>query len=114
MNSNIDNIINDFRKVCEAAEAALVEWGGVGSIQFPVLHTMVISKLGMDMIQDKDLEAQIRQYVRKNPKYHISRGAKGGVMLAEVYQAKMTKKVNLRREVEEAVNAKLQNNESAA
>lgn len=59
------------------------------NLQFPALLALVGARLKLTPENLKDVDPFIRYYVRSNPTYYVSRGAKGGIQRAEVHQRKL-------------------------
>lgn len=69
-------------------EEVLSEWNGEGCYQFPALLGKIQLKMNWDEKQLRAKEPIIREYVRKHPDWHVTRGAHGGIMRAADKQKK--------------------------
>jgi len=79
-NKIFEELYSELRPIWEATELALNEWQGEGNLQFPILLGMVAVRLNWDEKQLRQNDPYVRQYVRAHPDWHVTRGAKGGIM----------------------------------
>lgn len=82
-----DQIVEDVGKkameIYRTALSLLQDWKFDTNYQFPNLIDNVAKKLNItDDSEKKELDAQIRFFVRRNPVYKSKRGAHGGIALA--------------------------------
>ncbi len=94
MNENVKNYLGFCQEVSEATEQALVEHFAKSeeNLQFPTLVTAVSGIINCDSKIFGDVDQHVRQYVRRHPDYHVSRGAKGGIMLKAIYEKRLAGK----------------------
>lgn len=92
MNEDLKRSSEFFITVCESAEAILDEYKFAENLQFPDLLEMVIARLSLDASLFKDADHFIRYHVRNHSKYHVSRGAKGGIMPKATHAKKLALK----------------------
>ena len=94
MNDNVKNYLAFCQQVSEATEQALEGYFAKSeeNIQFPSLVTTVSSMINHDPKVVADVDQHVRQYVRRHADYHVSRGAKGGIMKMAVYQKRQAGK----------------------
>ena len=84
------------RTIYLATEESLeFDWDRKENLQFPNLLTFVMARLKADPKTASDIDPHMRSYVRTHPKYYVSRGAKGGIMLRSVYEARQAKKAEV-------------------
>src|SRR5208282_2072247 len=89
----VNKATEDSRVIYLATEESLeFDWDRKENLQFPNLLTFVMSRLKADPKTASDIDPHMRSYVRKHPKYYVSRGAKGGIMLMSVHLARLAKK----------------------
>lgn len=91
---HVDNSSSFFRSVCEETDTCLTEYFSKNeeNLQFPALLALVNLRMKLDTKKLKDVDPFIRYFVRNHPEYHVSRGAKGGIMKKEVLQKKVAAK----------------------
>lgn len=82
MSDTIDSIIKQIYDIFASTDEALQEWNGDGNLQFPSLLATLANKMSWDEKQLREADPIIRFYIRRNPDYHVTRGAHGGIMRA--------------------------------
>ena len=94
MNDNVKNYLGFCQEVADATELALTEYFAKSeeNLQFPNLVTMITNAINCDPKIVGDVDQHVRQYVRRHPDYHVSRGAKGGIMKMAVYEKRQAGK----------------------
>jgi len=93
MSEQVQKEIANVQGIFLATEAALeIDWDQKNNLQFPKLLEMVAKRLNADVSTHVEIDSYIRNFVRKHPKYYVSRGAGGGIMLRSVYEAKQAEK----------------------
>lgn len=107
----VNKATEDSRAIYLATEEALEnDWDCKENLQFPNLLTFVMARLKADPKTASDIDPHMRSYVRKHPKYYVSRGAKGGIMLRSVYEARLAKKAEVeiaKKDLKAQVDAKV-------
>ena len=88
MSNTIQSVLDGLTTLWTATDQALNEWNGDGNLQFPVLLGMIGVKLNWDEKQLREADPLVRYYVRRNPDWHVTRGAHGGIMRASEKQKK--------------------------
>lgn len=69
-------------------DEALSEWDWSARMQIPTLVNMVTVKMAWNEKQARKGDPIVRWYVSNHPAWHISPGAKGGIMKATEFQQK--------------------------
>lgn len=87
MSNMVEVIMKKLSVVFEAAEDELNAFDGNDRLQVPALVTKVALKLNWDEKQARELDPLVRFYVKNNSNWHVSRGAKGGIVRASVKEA---------------------------
>jgi|SRR6185436_632318 len=82
MNDIIDSIIKQIYSIFAVTEESLQSWNGEGNLQFPALLAKLAAQMNWDEKQLREADPIIRFYIRRNPNYHVTRGAHGGIMRA--------------------------------
>jgi hypothetical protein len=106
----IEETLEEHRALYKATNAVLEDWVGDGNLQFPVLLGMMAVKLNWDEKQVRKNDPLVRDYVRRHPKWHVTRGAHGGIMRKETQQKKESSKLENelnKKQIREAIEAKL-------
>lgn len=107
----VNKVTEESRAIYLATEEALEnDWDQKENLQFPNLLTFVMQRLKVDPKNASDIDPHMRGYVRKHPKYYVSRGAKGGIMLMSVYMARQAKKAEVesaKKDLKAQVDAKV-------
>ena len=80
MNENIDNVIQQIIPIWKAAEEELERWTSEGNLQFPDLLEKLAANQNWTDKQLREYDPLVRFYVRRHPKFHVTRGAHGGIM----------------------------------
>ena len=109
MNDTKEKILKEFNEIIDATEISLNEWSGEGNLQIPVLLGMVAIQLNFDEKQVRRADPIVREYVRSHPDWHITRGAKGGIMKTSERQKKEDAKLAkdlAKKQMQEALEAK--------
>jgi hypothetical protein len=78
----VQNALNKLAPLFQVTDDVLNEWTGEGNLQFPVLLGMLAVKLNWDERQVREHDPMVRFYIRNNPNWFVTRGAKGGIMRA--------------------------------
>ncbi len=105
-------ITNKLIVIFNATEDALNEWTGTGNLQFPTLFTMIAVKMNWDDKQMREADPIIRYYVRNNPNWDITRGAKGGIRrMADKLKKEQAKSAKdaAKKQIQDLLAAKLMN-----
>lgn len=94
MNDNVKSYLAFCQQVSEATEQSLESYFAKSeeNLQFPNLVAMVSNLINHDPKVVADVDQHVRQYVRRHGDYHVSRGAKGGIMKMAVYQKRQAGK----------------------
>jgi len=83
MSNIIQTVGAEAMTVYQTALEILEDWKFDTNLQFPSLLDSVAKKLQITNDSElKELDAQIRYFVRRNPAYKSKRGAHGGIALA--------------------------------
>ena len=118
MSDAIGSILGNLDMLFQETDKALSEWlterdklaeKDRGNLQFPKLMEKMILTQNWDDDQSREADPIIRYYVRKHPDWHVTRGAKGGIMpVAEKQNKEAVKlaKEAARVAVEAAIAAK--------
>lgn len=94
MSETISNLTSQLTSIFTSVEEVLSEWEGSGNLQFPNLMGMLASRFNWTEKQVRENDPLVRYYIRNNPDWHVSRGAKGGIMRSSLRQEKaIAKKV---------------------
>lgn len=79
----VEEVGDEAMTIYRTALMFLQDWKFESNLQFPKLVEDVAKKLNItDDSEKKELDAQIRFFVRRNPTYKAKRGAHGGIALA--------------------------------
>lgn len=107
MKDSVKNYLSFCQEVAEATEQALVDYFAKSSenLQFPTLVTTVSTLIKCDVKTVGDVDQQVRQYVRRHDDYHVSRGAKGGIMPRASYDKRQAAKKQILAQVDAKVAA---------
>lgn len=114
--STKEKILKDISDLIDATDATLSEWAGEGNLQFPVLLGMMAVRMNWDEKQVRRADPFVREYVRSNPEWHVTRGAHGGIMRADEKQKKEAVKLAkdlAKKQMQEAIEAKAAEIEAA-
>ncbi len=94
MSTIVQEVGDEAMNVYRAALEVLQDWKFETNLQFPKLLESVATKLKVtDDSEKKELDAQIRFFVRRNPAYKAKRGAHGGIALASTEAQREAAKV---------------------
>lgn len=107
------NIINKLDSLFTSIDEVISNWTGTDNLQFPVLLGMMSVKMGWDEKQVRENDPMVRYYIRNNPAWFVTRGAKGGIMRASDKQKKESLKVAkdvAKQQIQEALEARLKSN----
>lgn len=88
MNSVIQSVTDKLFVVFSAVDEILNTWKGEGNLQFPTLVGMMALKMNWNDKQARENDPIIRYYVRNNPDWYVTRGARGGIMRSSDRQKK--------------------------
>jgi hypothetical protein len=88
MNTNVNHVLDRLSVIFLATEEILNDWSADTNLQFPALLGMLTSRFNWNEKQLKEADAVVRYYVRNNPDWHVTRGARGGIMRAADKQKK--------------------------
>jgi len=100
----------------DAIEIALDAWdakNAEGNLQFPSLLTELTIKFNWDEKSMRENDPIIRKYIRKHPKWHVTRGAHGGIMRRAEWDKKNAVKL-AKEQAKEQMKAELEAKEAAA
>lgn len=119
MNRNIQRQIDTLLPVWNATDEVLNEWKGEGCLQLPSLLGMLAVKLNWNEKQLREYDPFVRAYLRNHEDWHVTRGAKGGIMRRadkDKKEAEKLAKKQAREQVAAAIAAKAaqKQNEPAA
>lgn len=110
MSDTINSTLDQISNILAATDEALAAWNGNGNLQFPALLSMLAAKMNWDEKQLREADPIIRYYIRRNPDWHVTRGAKGGIMRASDKQKKEESKVAkefVKKQMQVALEAKM-------
>jgi hypothetical protein len=88
MNPVIQSVTDKLTVVFSAVDEILNTWEGEGNLQFPTLIGMMAIKMNWNEKQARENDPVIRYYVRNNPDWYVTRGARGGIMRSSDRQKK--------------------------
>lgn len=80
MSDVIDTNLQKIKAIWQATDEALSEWTGEGNLQIPVLLGMIAVRQQWDEEAVRHADPFVRFHVRNHPDWHVTRGAKGGIM----------------------------------
>jgi len=83
------------------------------NLQFPSLLTELTIQFNWNDKTMRENDPIIRKYIRKHPKWHVTRGAHGGIMRRAEWDKKNEVKL-AKEQVKEQIKAKLDAKEAAA
>jgi hypothetical protein len=109
MNRNIQTQIDELTPIWTATDEVLDDWKGEGCLQLPILMGMLAVKFNWSDKQMRENDPFVRRYLRHHDKWHVTRGAHGGIMKLSDKQKKDAEKEAkdlARKQVEAAVAAK--------
>ena len=109
MNRNIQTQIDELTPIWTATDEVLDDWKGEGCLQLPILMGMLAVKFNWSDKQMRENDPFVRRYLRHHDKWHVTRGAHGGIMRLSDKQKKDAEKEAkdlARKQVEAAVAAK--------
>jgi hypothetical protein len=92
MKDDIKNTLRDMQEILEKTEEVLSEWTSDGNLQFPSLLASLGLKMSLTDHQLREADAVVRIYIRRHSEYHVTRGAKGGIMRVSDKQKKEEEK----------------------
>lgn len=96
MSEQVNKMVEEAREIYRATEEALQkDWDQKENLQFPNLLSFVVARLKANPEKASEVDPFMRTFVRKHPDYYVSRGAKGGIMLRSVYEARLNKKAQV-------------------
>lgn len=96
MSDQVNKATDDAKKIFTATQEALDnDWDQKENLQFPVLFKHVMVRVKADPKAATEIDLFMRSYVRNHPSYYVSRGAKGGIMLRSVADARNAKKAEI-------------------
>lgn len=106
----IEETLEEHRALYQATNACLNDWTGTTNLQFPVLLGIMAVKLNWDEKMVRKNDPLVRDYVRRHPKWHVTRGAHGGIMRKEVFEkneACKFEKDMQKKQIKDAIEAKV-------
>lgn len=110
MSEAVDTNLEKIRAIWKATDEALAEWTGEGNLQIPILLGMIAVRQHWDEKAVRDADPFVRFHVRNHPEWHVTRGAKGGIMRKsdkdKKEAAKMAKDI-AKRQMADALEAKV-------
>ncbi len=109
MSDAVSNVLDQLSTLFQQIETVLNEWEGEGNLQFPSLMTMMATKFNWSEKQAREVDPIIRYYVRNSDNWHVTRGAKGGIMRASDRRKKQeaaAAKDSLKKQMRERIEAK--------
>jgi hypothetical protein len=87
----------EFDQLFNAIDNALNEWDQANSegtkLQLPTLMTTLTIKFNWDDKLMRENDPIVRKYIRKHPKWYVTRGANGGIMRRAEWDKKNEEKV---------------------
>lgn len=93
MSEHVKQAAEEAEKIFTATEESLLkDWDRKENLQFPNLLRYVVSRLNADSKMATKIDLYMRAFVREHSDYYVSRGAKGGIMLRSVFNARENKK----------------------
>lgn len=117
MSEQVKKATQNAEAIFTATEEALQnDWNQTGKIQFPTLLGMVLVRLNATADAAVEVDTYMRNFVRKHPSYHVSRGAKGGIELMSAYDKRQANKAAVEAakvSVREKIDAKVASMTSA-
>lgn len=117
MSDTIDSNLEKIRAVWQATDEALAEWTGEGNLQIPVLLGMIAVRQQWDEKAVRDADPFVRFHVRNHPDWHVTRGAKGGIMRKadkDKKESLLRAKELVKQQMKDALEAKAANAGSPA
>lgn len=90
---HIESFLNNLEPVLSTVDQILNEWTGEGCLQLPELLSRTNLKLNWDERQARAYDPIIREFIRNHPEWHVTRGARGGIMRASDKQKKLDAEV---------------------
>ena len=106
MSDQVEQMTTKANNIFKATDEALrLDWNRKDNLQFPKLLNFVLARL-QGSADAANVDQYVRDFVRESPSYKVSRGAKGGIMLTEVYEARQTKKDEVKALIDEKLAAK--------
>jgi len=110
MSDIVKTVGDEAMLVYRTALEILEDWKFESNLQFPKLLEDVAKKLNItEDSEKKELDAQIRYFVRRNPTYKAKRGAHGGIALASAEaQREAAKNARLQAKAEAAAKVEAQ------
>lgn len=119
MNNTTSKVFEQLSVIFTAAEDALSQWEGEGNLQFPTLMATLASKFAWTDKQVREVDPIVRYYVRHSDDWHITRGAKGGIMRSsdknkkqEAVKAKEELKRQMKAKIETQAASKMEEQKS--
>ncbi len=112
MSDVIDNNLEKIRAIWQATDEALAEWTGEGNLQIPVLLGMIAVRQQWDEEAVRHADPFVRFHVRNHPDWHVTRGAKGGIMRKadkDKKEATRLAKELVKQQMKDALEAKAAN-----
>jgi hypothetical protein len=110
INAHIQTATDFCRSIFTETDTIINEYSGKDNMKFPDLINLVSIKLAFAPELLPQVDPFIRYYVRSNPEFHTSRGAKGGIERMSVYQARVKAqqaKSEAKKQITELLEAKL-------
>lgn len=82
MSDIVSEVVAQISHMFQTTDEILSVWSQEGNLQFPTLLGMLSTKMNWNEKQTREADPLIRFYIRRNPNYHVTRGAGGGIMKA--------------------------------
>jgi hypothetical protein len=91
-NSAKQKLFNELTIVFDSTEEVLTAWTSTESLKFPHLLDQLAAKLDWDEPAKRRNDPFVRGYIHSHPDWKSSRGAKGGIQRASVFNKKLEDK----------------------
>lgn len=108
-----ESLHTELDQLFDATETALEEWdakGEEGNLQFPALLMGMAVKFNWNEKTMRENDPIVRKYIRAHTKWHVTRGAHGGIMRRADWDKKNAGKVAkelAKKQMAEAIEAKV-------
>lgn len=106
----------EYDQLHDATEEALDAWdktNSEGNLQFPKLLTTLAVKFNWDEKAIRENDPLVRKYIRKHPKWYVTRGAHGGIMRRAEWDKKNAAKAE-KEAIKEQMRAAIEAKQAAA
>lgn len=110
MSDVIETVTSQLVIVFKATDEILSDWKSDGNMQFPNLLNMLMVKMNWTDKQVREADPLVRYYIRNNPNYFVTRGARGGIMRTSDRQKKeqaKSLKESLKQQMRANIEAKV-------